>query len=214
MLSYYQILQIKEDASQEEIKKAYRKLSKMMHPDFHGNSIEANALFILLNEAYETLSNSERRKKYNPHTDSSALNSFTQDQYDKIIQGYTKIVKDYEKIIRDKDKREKDLLNQISQLKKDAKLKKEELLNKDSETRKTEQLKKDNFDNDLNSKSTQNVSKTNKSKGKSNFEIVFWIVFATIILTVFILFKIYPFFMSFLLIVILIITWLYKLFKI
>ncbi|MBD3638039.1 MAG: DnaJ domain-containing protein [Crocinitomicaceae bacterium] len=64
MLSYYEILQVDENASTEEIKKAYRKLSKVLHPDLHDNSKESNVMFNLLHDAYETLSDPVKRSNY------------------------------------------------------------------------------------------------------------------------------------------------------
>lgn len=61
---YYHILEISRDASSEEIKKAYRKLSMIHHPDKNGNSEESNRKFKLLASAYETLSNPEKKKLY------------------------------------------------------------------------------------------------------------------------------------------------------
>lgn len=60
---YYDILGISEDASQDEIKKAYRKKAKKYHPD--SNSDEANEeKFKKINKAYDVLSDEDKRKKY------------------------------------------------------------------------------------------------------------------------------------------------------
>lgn len=61
---YYKILEINRDASSEEIKKAYRKLSMIHHPDKNGNSDESNTKFKLLASAYEVLSNPDKKKMY------------------------------------------------------------------------------------------------------------------------------------------------------
>ena len=62
---YYEILGVSKDASEEELKKAYRKLAKKYHPDANpDNKKEAEAKFKEVNEAYETLSNPEKRKMY------------------------------------------------------------------------------------------------------------------------------------------------------
>lgn len=64
MKDYYRILQVTPNASQEEIKKAYRKLAKVYHPDVAPNGIEG--VFIHdINEAYRTLSHPEKRIRYN-----------------------------------------------------------------------------------------------------------------------------------------------------
>jgi DnaJ-class molecular chaperone len=62
--NYYIILGIKNTASQEEIKQAFRKLAKKYHPDKnHGNS-NAEDFFKEVQEAYSVLADYERRKKY------------------------------------------------------------------------------------------------------------------------------------------------------
>lgn len=58
---YYDILGVKRDASQEDIKKAFRKLAHEHHPDKHGGSDEK---FKEINSAYQVLSNAEKRKQY------------------------------------------------------------------------------------------------------------------------------------------------------
>lgn len=61
---YYEILGVNKDAKSTEIKKAYRKLAKKYHPDLHPNDKESNEKFAEINEAYEVLSDPEKRKKY------------------------------------------------------------------------------------------------------------------------------------------------------
>ena len=62
---YYEVLGVSRDASEDEIKKAYRKLAKKYHPDANpNNKEEAEAKFKEVNEAYETLSNAEKRRMY------------------------------------------------------------------------------------------------------------------------------------------------------
>lgn len=63
-IDYYKILEIKKDASADEIKKAYRKLARKYHPDLNPNNEEANKKFQQINEANEVLSDPEKRKKY------------------------------------------------------------------------------------------------------------------------------------------------------
>jgi curved DNA-binding protein len=63
-IDYYQLLEIGKDASQEEIKKAYRKLARKYHPDLNPNDQEAQKKFQAFNEANEVLSDPEKRKKY------------------------------------------------------------------------------------------------------------------------------------------------------
>ncbi|MEO8285394.1 MAG: J domain-containing protein [Chloroflexota bacterium] len=61
---YYNVLGVKSNASQKEIKSAYRKLARKYHPDLNPNDREAEAKFKELSEAYEVLSDEEKRKKY------------------------------------------------------------------------------------------------------------------------------------------------------
>ena len=62
--SYYTTLGIEEDASSDEIKKAYRKLSLKYHPDRNQGDIEKVKIFQQVNEAYETLSDPEKKMQY------------------------------------------------------------------------------------------------------------------------------------------------------
>jgi curved DNA-binding protein len=66
-IDYYKVLEIKKDATADEIKKAYRKLARKYHPDLNPNNEEANKKFQQINEANEVLSDPEKRKKYDEH---------------------------------------------------------------------------------------------------------------------------------------------------
>lgn len=61
---YYQILGVARGIDAKEIKKAYRKLARQYHPDINPNSKEAEAKFKEINEAYQVLSDEEKRKLY------------------------------------------------------------------------------------------------------------------------------------------------------
>jgi len=61
---YYKILEIEIDASDEEIKSAYRRLAKKYHPDLNKTDPKAKEKFIILHEAYETLIDPIKRKIY------------------------------------------------------------------------------------------------------------------------------------------------------
>ncbi|MDZ7266798.1 MAG: molecular chaperone DnaJ [candidate division KSB1 bacterium] len=61
---FYRILGVSEDASVEEIKKSYRNLAKKYHPDRNKGDRHAEERFKEINEAYDVLSDPEKRKKY------------------------------------------------------------------------------------------------------------------------------------------------------
>lgn len=66
-IDYYKILEIDSKATQEEIKKAYRKLARKYHPDLQPNDKNAKQNFQKINEANEVLSDPEKRKKYDQY---------------------------------------------------------------------------------------------------------------------------------------------------
>lgn len=61
---YYKVLGLDSKASQDEIKKAFRKLARKYHPDVNKNDKALEEKFKEINEAYEVLSDPEKRKKY------------------------------------------------------------------------------------------------------------------------------------------------------
>ncbi|NLU35674.1 MAG: molecular chaperone DnaJ [Clostridiales bacterium] len=61
---YYEILGLERGASEEDIKKAYRRLAKKYHPDLNPGDKEAEERFKEINEAYQVLSNPETRAQY------------------------------------------------------------------------------------------------------------------------------------------------------
>ena len=66
-IDYYKVLEIDRHATEEQIKKAYRKLARKYHPDLNPNDTEAKKKFQAINEANEVLSDSEKRKKYDQY---------------------------------------------------------------------------------------------------------------------------------------------------
>ena len=66
-IDYYKILGIEKTASDEDIKKAYRKLARQLHPDLNPNDKDAHHKFQQVNEANEVLSDPEKRKKYDQY---------------------------------------------------------------------------------------------------------------------------------------------------
>ncbi len=66
-IDYYKVLGVDKTASDEDIKKAYRKLARKMHPDLNPNDKEAGIKFQQINEANEVLGDAEKRKKYDQY---------------------------------------------------------------------------------------------------------------------------------------------------
>ncbi|MEO7923101.1 MAG: J domain-containing protein [Chitinophagaceae bacterium] len=66
-VDYYKVLGVAKNAAAEEIKKAYRKLARKMHPDLNPDDKDAHKKFQQINEANEVLSDPEKRKKYDQY---------------------------------------------------------------------------------------------------------------------------------------------------
>ena len=66
---YYEILEVKRDATEQEIKQAYRRLARKHHPDVNPGDKSAETKFKAINEAYEVLSDKEKRGKYDKYGD-------------------------------------------------------------------------------------------------------------------------------------------------
>lgn len=90
---YYQVLGVNKNASDEEIKRAYRKLAMKYHPDKNPNRKEAEERFKEINEAYAVLSDKEKRKQYDTFGAEGFRQRFTQEDifrgfdFDEILSG-------------------------------------------------------------------------------------------------------------------------------
>jgi DnaJ-class molecular chaperone len=67
--NFYEVLGVARDASEKDIRSAYRKLARKLHPDVNPNDRSAEARFKEINAAYEVLSDSDKRKKYDKYGD-------------------------------------------------------------------------------------------------------------------------------------------------
>lgn len=90
---YYEILGLKKGASEKEIKQAYRKLARKYHPDVNPGDKAAESKFKEINNAYEVLSDKDKRQKYNKygeqwqHADQYEQAARQQAQYRQYSQG-------------------------------------------------------------------------------------------------------------------------------
>ncbi len=87
---YYEILGVGKNASQEEIKKAFRKLAKRYHPDTNPNNKVSEEKFKEVSEAYEVLGTEEKRKKYDDLANEVKYKNGTDFDPSKAGHGYTR----------------------------------------------------------------------------------------------------------------------------
>ena len=64
---YYEVLGLSKGASDDEIKKSYRKLAKQYHPDLHPGDKECEERFKEIGEAYEVLSDPDKKQRYDQY---------------------------------------------------------------------------------------------------------------------------------------------------
>ncbi len=92
-IDYYKALGVDKNASEKDIKKAYRKLARKYHPDLNPDDKEAEKRFKQINEAYEVLGNKENREKYDKygehweHADEIEKQRAQQQQYQDAFGG-------------------------------------------------------------------------------------------------------------------------------
>jgi molecular chaperone DnaJ len=78
--NYYNILGVKRDAPDQEIKKAYRKLARKWHPDVNPGNKAAEEKFKKISQAYEVLSDKEKRRLYDEFGEAGLSQGFNADQ--------------------------------------------------------------------------------------------------------------------------------------
>ncbi len=76
MKDYYEILGVQKNATDEEIKKAYRKLAIQYHPDKNPGDTVAEAKFKEINDAYQILSDPSKRRNYDMYGSSDSQNAY------------------------------------------------------------------------------------------------------------------------------------------
>ena len=77
---YYSVLGVKKDAAEGDIKKAYRKLARKHHPDINPGDKQAEEKFKTISQAYEALSDPEKRKIYDEFGEEGLRTGFDPEQ--------------------------------------------------------------------------------------------------------------------------------------
>lgn len=99
-MDYYKVLSVSEQAGDEQIKQAYRKLAKKYHPDLNPDDPEAEEKFKNIVEAYEILGDANKRKEYDlkrkkPGVGRSGKNTASTKTPDKNMADFTKDMEKY-----------------------------------------------------------------------------------------------------------------------
>ena len=79
MEDYYKILGVEKNSTEDDIKKAYRKLAMKFHPDRNPNNKQAEEKFKKISEAYAVLSDKEKRKQYDSFGSDAFRQRYTQE---------------------------------------------------------------------------------------------------------------------------------------
>ena len=85
---YYRILGVSRNATDEEIKSAFRKLALKYHPDRNPDNKEAESKFKEINEAYDVLSNSEKRQIYDAYGEDGLKSGFGSGGFNQGFEGF------------------------------------------------------------------------------------------------------------------------------
>jgi len=89
--SYYELLEVEEDATADEIKRGFRKLALIHHPDKnHDNIEESTKKFAQLQQAYEVLSDEQERAWYDSHRSSLKPTMGAEDMFEDIVSNADK----------------------------------------------------------------------------------------------------------------------------
>ena len=88
MKDYYSTLGVAKDANKDEIKKAFRKLSREFHPDLNPNNKEAEEKFKKINEAYSTLSNNKKRHEYDMYSSADRNVNYGRPTFEDMFEGF------------------------------------------------------------------------------------------------------------------------------
>ena len=100
--NYYEILGVSKTATEDEIKKAYRKLAVKYHPDKNEGDKEAEKKFQEISEAYNVLSNKEKRSEYDNYGSDPGFGTHTRYKYyqNPFGHGFGFDTSDFEDILR------------------------------------------------------------------------------------------------------------------